>query len=222
MFKGLFGGSKKESIDTPQEAIQKLRGTQDLLYKKQAFLEKKVEDEITLAKKHGVKNKRAALQALARKKRYEKQLQQIDGTLTTVEFQIEALESASTNTEVLKTMQVAAKALKQAHNNMDIDKVQDVMDEINEQQELAQEISDAISQPAGFGHDVDEDELMAELERLQEEDIAESLLTVGDKSGLEDLPATPVGEPTRPTPAARKTKNQEEEDQMKELAEWAS
>lgn len=60
----------------------------------------------------------AALQALKRKQRYAKQLQQIDGTLSTVEFQREALENATTNTEVLKVMGDAAKALKSAHKNM--------------------------------------------------------------------------------------------------------
>ena len=60
----------------------------------------------------------AALQALKRKKRYEKQLQQIDGTLSTIEFQRDALENASTNTEVLRVMGDAAKALKAAHKNM--------------------------------------------------------------------------------------------------------
>ncbi|XP_078394489.1 charged multivesicular body protein 4c-like, partial [Cetorhinus maximus] len=98
----------------------------------------------------------AALQALKRKKRYDQQLTQIDGTLSTIEFQREALENATTNTEVLKTMSDAAKAMKTAHQNMDIDKVDDLMSEINEQQELAQEISDAISRPVGFGDDVDE------------------------------------------------------------------
>lgn len=60
----------------------------------------------------------AALQALKRKKRYEKQLAQIDGTLSTIEFQREALENANTNTEVLKNMGFAAKAMKSAHENM--------------------------------------------------------------------------------------------------------
>ena len=60
----------------------------------------------------------AALQALKRKKKYEKQLQQIDGTLSTIEFQREALESAGTNTEVLKAMDYAAKALKNEHSSM--------------------------------------------------------------------------------------------------------
>lgn len=60
----------------------------------------------------------AALQALKRKKRYEKQLAQIDGTLSTIEFQREALENAHTNTEVIKNMGYAAKAMKAAHDNM--------------------------------------------------------------------------------------------------------
>ena len=60
----------------------------------------------------------AALMALKRKKRFEKQLAQIDGTLTTIEFQREALENAQTNTEVLKNMGYAAKALKAAHSQI--------------------------------------------------------------------------------------------------------
>lgn len=60
----------------------------------------------------------AAIQALKRKKRYEKQLQQIDGTLSTIEMQREALEGANTNTAVLSTMQGAAEALQWAHKNM--------------------------------------------------------------------------------------------------------
>lgn len=60
----------------------------------------------------------AAIQALKKKKRYEKQLQQIDGTLSTIEMQREALESANTNTAVLTTMKNAADALKAAHKHM--------------------------------------------------------------------------------------------------------
>lgn len=38
----------------------------------------------------------------------------------------------------------------------DIDKVDELMADITEQQEVAQQISDAISRPMGFGDDVDE------------------------------------------------------------------
>lgn len=59
-----------------------------------------------------------AIQALKRKKRYEAQLQQIDGTLSTLEFQREVLENASSNAEVLKVMGDASKAFKNANQNL--------------------------------------------------------------------------------------------------------
>lgn len=55
---------------------------------------------------------------MKRKKRYEQQLQQIDGTLSTIKMQREALEGANTNTAVLTTMKDAADALKAAHKHM--------------------------------------------------------------------------------------------------------
>ena len=64
-----------------------------------------------------------AFKKVERKKRYDSQLQQIDGTLSTIEMQREALEGANTNTAVLTTMNDAAKALKKANNELDVDKV---------------------------------------------------------------------------------------------------
>ncbi|XP_078501057.1 charged multivesicular body protein 4a isoform X2 [Lissotriton helveticus] len=196
----IFGKGKnaKGKAPSPQEAIQKLRETEEIMVKKQEFLEGKIQQELATAKKHGTKNKRAALQALKRKKRYEQQLSQIDGTLSTIEFQRESLENATTNTEVLKTMSEAAKAMKEAHQHMDVDKVDDLMADITEQQELAQEISDAISRPMGFADDVDEDELLAELEEMEQEDLEKELLNVGEDepAKLPSVPATRV--PTVP------------------------
>uniref|UniRef100_A0AAQ5WZ01 Uncharacterized protein n=1 Tax=Amphiprion ocellaris TaxID=80972 RepID=A0AAQ5WZ01_AMPOC len=41
-----------------QEAIHKLRETEEMLTKKQDYLEKRIEQELAIAKKHGTKNKR--------------------------------------------------------------------------------------------------------------------------------------------------------------------
>uniref|UniRef100_A0A3Q2V8G6 Charged multivesicular body protein 4C n=1 Tax=Haplochromis burtoni TaxID=8153 RepID=A0A3Q2V8G6_HAPBU len=181
------GGSKHKSKGNPsaQEAIHKLRETEEMLTKKQDYLEKKIEQEIAIAKKHGTKNKRAALQALKRKKRLEQQLTQIDGTLSTIEFQREALENSHTNTEVLKNMGYAAKAMKKIHENTDLGKIDDLMADITEQQDVAQEISDAISRPSG--ETFDEDELLAELEELEQEDLEESMMSMG---GLPSVPSS--------------------------------
>lgn len=221
VFGKLFGGGGKAGkAATPQEAIQKLRETEAMLTKKQEFLEQKISAELLTAKKNGTKNKRAALQALKRKKRYEKQLAQIDGTLSTIEFQREALENANTNTEVLKNMGFAAKAMKNAHQNMDIDKVDDLMQDITEQQELAQEISDAISRPVGFGEEFDEDELMAELEELEQEELDNTLLEIGGTENvpLPSVPSTII--PSKPREPAKK-RVEEDEDDMEELKAWA-
>ncbi|XP_007907476.1 charged multivesicular body protein 4b [Callorhinchus milii] len=212
----LFGtGGKAGKGPSPQEAIQRLRETEDMLTKKQEFLEKKIEQELSTARQHGTKNRRAALQALKRKKRYEKQLAQIDGTLSTIEFQREALENANTNTEVLKNMGYAAKAMKAAHENMDIDQVDDLMNDITEQQVVAQEISDAISKPVGFGEDFDEDDLMAELEELEQEELDKNLLEIG---GTTPVPLPNV--PSTSLPAASRKKEEDDED-LKDLTAWA-
>ncbi|XP_040059340.1 charged multivesicular body protein 4b [Gasterosteus aculeatus] len=219
LFGKLFGGGggKGGKAPTPQEAIQKLRETEEMLAKKQDFLEKKIDTELMTAKKNGTKNKRAALQALKRKKRYEKQLAQIDGTLSTIEFQREALENANTNTEVLKNMGYAAKAMKAAHENMDIDKVDDLMADITEQQEVAQEISDVISRPIGFGDEFDEDELMAELEELEQEELDKNLLEI---QGTQDVPLPSV--PSTSLPSRPAKKKEEDEDDMADLEAWAA
>lgn len=56
-FGKMFGG-KKEEAPTTGEAIQKLRETENMLLKKQDFLEKKIELELDTARKNGTKNKR--------------------------------------------------------------------------------------------------------------------------------------------------------------------
>ena len=219
LFGKLFGSSGKDGkAPTTGEAIQKLRETEDMLLKKQDFLEKKINEELATAKKNGTKNKRIALQALKRKKRFEKQLQQIDGTLSTIEMQREALEGANTNTAVLTTMSDAAKAMKAAHKHMDVDEVHDMMDDIAEQQDVAKEISDAISSPVAFGQDVDEDDLLAELEELEQEELDKELLNV---EGVPDaaLPDVPTSEPAT---KAKAKPTSEEDDELNELAAWAS
>jgi len=214
----LFGSSKDKKAPSPQEAIQRLREIEEMLNKKNEYLEKKIDEELHTAKKNAAKNKRVAIQALKRKKRYEKQQQQIDGTLTTIEFQREALENASTNVEVLNVMGQAAKALKSSHGQMNVDQVHDLMDDIHEQQEIASEISEAISNPVGFNNDVDEDDLMKELEDLEQEGLDEQLLDVGP-SATDKLPSVPTTEPV-----AKKTqaKVKEDDDDMRELEAWAN
>lgn len=54
----IFGSGKKGEPPTPQQAIQKLRETEEMLSKKTEFLEKKIDKEMQTVKKNGMKNKR--------------------------------------------------------------------------------------------------------------------------------------------------------------------
>lgn len=59
-FKG-GGSSKSRAAPSPQEALARLRETEEMLGKKQEYLENRIQRELTLAKKHGTQNKRGRL-----------------------------------------------------------------------------------------------------------------------------------------------------------------
>lgn len=83
----------------------------------------------------------------------------------------------------------------------DVDQVHDMMEDIAEQQDVAREISDAISNPVSFGQDMDEDELERELEELEQEELDKDLLKIGPSP--EEMPSPPTAEPA----AIAKTKS---------------
>ncbi|KAL5962198.1 Charged multivesicular body protein 4a [Taenia solium] len=212
--KRLFGAPKKAvNHDTATEALQ---AAEEQLNKKQLFLEKKINEEIAKAKQFGLKNKRAALECLRKKALYEKQLELNDGALMKLQAQRNALDSALMNKNILDTMKTVNSAMKNIHKDMDVDKVHDLMDNVNEQQEIANEIAAAISMPTGTDL-VDEDDLLRELEELTEEDVAEKLLDVHD---VGELPAIPVGEPTRPK--SKPSKKAEEASELANLEMWSA
>jgi len=188
----LFG--KKEAAVDPMEAITKLNDSADMLEKKSAHLEKQIEKELVEAKKHGTKNKRAALNALKRKKRLEGQLNQIDNTLTTIEFQKESLMNAKANAIMLQNMRLAGEAMKTIHKEVGgVEKVDDIMADIEESNAIAGEISEAISRPmAGLSgmDDFDEDDLLAELEDLEQEELDNNLVGVNPTPQI-SLPNVP-------------------------------
>uniref|UniRef100_A0A914I8F9 Charged multivesicular body protein 4b n=1 Tax=Globodera rostochiensis TaxID=31243 RepID=A0A914I8F9_GLORO len=223
LFGKIFGGKKQEVVPTTQEALQKLQEREDMFQKKQDFLEKKIETEVATARTHAAKNKRLALQALKRKKGYEKQLEHIAGVLNTIHHQKSALENASMNSDVLSVVADSTKALKKAHNEMDADKVHDLMEEIAEQQEVANEIATAISNPVGLQNDIDDEELMKELDEMEEEALSGKLLDAGIVPA-HSIPSVADKLPNAPTELPKKTaaKKQQEDEDLAELEAWAN
>ena len=99
------------------------------------------------------------------------------------------------------------------------------MDDIREQMDLANEISSAISNPLGLDTGIDEDELAAELEQLEQAELDATLLDVKGVSGVRVPQAlTPqqqqqVKSPGLGSSTGTKSKSQAELDEEKELEE---
>lgn len=169
MWSYLFGGKQQQKKELPKKAIVELREHIQMLNKKKTHLELQVQDQDTLARKHITTNKALAKNALKRKKGYETNLMKIENQIDSLETNLNAIEGANLNLETMKVMKQGATAMKLIHGEYDVDKVEETMDEIREQVDLADEISDAISRPVGTEY-VDEDELDEELAALQEEE----------------------------------------------------
>jgi charged multivesicular body protein 4A/B len=149
-----------------------------------------------------------ALFAMKRKKLYEAEVEKIQNVKMTLETQVINLESAAQNAETFKAMEAGSKTMKKIRNEVGIEKVDDIMDEIKEEMEMANEINNAIAQPVDPLM-TDEDELLAELNALEASDLEQELLAPPTTS-------TPLSLPTVPNtklPSLAK----DEEDELKAL-----
>uniref|UniRef100_A0A7E5A0F2 Charged multivesicular body protein 4b n=1 Tax=Panagrellus redivivus TaxID=6233 RepID=A0A7E5A0F2_PANRE len=219
MFGRLFGGKKAAAGPNPQETIEELRNVEERLLKKQEFLERKIVEEQQKARANATSNKRVAMQALKRKKLHEQEQQRNDGILAKIEQQRLSLENASANVDILKTMGEAAKAMKQVHESHNIDDVHELMEDIAEQQDLANEVAEAISSPTGFANGLDQDDLEAEFAALEDEVLNEQLVNV-DPAPAENIGARLPAAPTDKLPSRPVAKK--EDDDMADLEQWAA
>lgn len=205
---GWFGGGAAKKKDSAKDAILKLREQLEMLQKKEKHLEGEIAEQDAISRKMVQVNKNAALTALRRKKIHETHLASTVAQINTIEQQMHSIETANLNFETLKVMQSASDAMKKIHNGMNLDKVDMTMEEIREQQQIAEEIGNAIvnlSEPA------DESELLGELESIKQEQLDSQMLSA---------PSAPI----TTTPQAIKGKTIEEDEDaelMKLRAEMA-
>ncbi|KAG9122466.1 ESCRT-III subunit protein snf7 [Ceratobasidium sp. 392] len=206
---------KKDSRATARDAIVNTRQHLAVLDKKEENLQRKIEEEMKKAKANAVNNKAAATAALRRKKLHEAELEKLYGQRMTLETQLNAIENANLNAETMAAMRQGAQALRDIHGNLTIDKVDATMDQVREQMELTNEISEAISNPLGMtGVDVDEDELKEELAELEQEELNDRLM------GADRVPVhTPAVTAGPSTVSAGRAKEAEEDAEERELRE---
>ncbi|KAJ2692240.1 ESCRT-III subunit protein snf7 [Coemansia spiralis] len=213
----LFFGKKKET--TAKEAIITLRGNLAMLEKRETHLQNQIDQAVRTARTNVTKNRKAAIVALKRKQQLEAQMDKLTASRMTLEAQAMAIEGANVNLETMKAMQKGTEAMKGIHKDLSIDKVDQTMDDIREQMDLANDISDAISRPDMFGVTLDDDEVNAELELLEQEELDQQLLKAAKAPEfLPDAPTAAIHQSQSQQQQQPNTANTDSEDELEELA----
>jgi charged multivesicular body protein 4 len=210
----LFTTKKREP--SPQEMMATMKETLQMLEKREEFLQKKVDTQIQEAKVAlQKKDKKKAMVCLKKKKLYDAEIEKLGATRVNLETQIMAIENGMVTMSAMEAMKIGATAMKRLNNHMKIEDVDEFMQDIQEQFQLAEEISNAIATP--LGGPFDEDDLLAELEELTaEDDLEKEILGPVPLS----LPKVPTKEPA-PTKQAKQTKPtraKTEDDELEALA----
>mmetsp|Transcript_5608 Transcript_5608/g.7105 ORF Transcript_5608/g.7105 Transcript_5608/m.7105 type:complete len:236 (+) Transcript_5608:305-1012(+) len=199
---------------------QNIKLTVARLEKRRDFLNKKVHQEITQAKlKAKANNKKGALLHIKKKKVYEKEVTKLEGQIFTLEQQSIAVESGSVNVDIVNAMKQGVAAQKHINQQIDVDATADLVDEIQEIQADADEVSELLAQPMQDAFD--DDELMNELNELGEEELLKE--TAALETPLPKVPDFAIGSemnlPEAPShqPNAAKAKAKSDEEALAEL-----
>lgn len=159
--------------------------------------------------------------ALRQKKRYEDQVDKLEEQKRTVEEQLFAIQTANMQFETIQAMKKGASAMKTIHKGMNIDKVDKTMDEIREQMDISNEISDALSTSRMGVNAEDEDELLAQLDQMQQEELERKLLD-GGRVPASKLPGTAQRTTAVSAPVAATAEDEDDEAEFARLqAEFA-
>merc|ERR1712154_58897 len=200
------------------DSIQQLRQAVTQLDKREVHLDKKIQVCLNNAKaKSKRRDKKGALFELKKKKQLENQLQSIQGKKLNLETQIMALEDAHLNKETLKAMKTSANAMKATVKESDLDKADELMEDINEAMDQVNEMNEAMANP--IGNPFDEDELEAELNELEELEADELLNDMSDApitGNVQQNNDIDLDMPSAPTKKINK-QQKEEEDELAEL-----
>lgn len=165
----------------------------------------------------------AATTCMKKKALLVKQMEGLDNNIMRVTEQQNMLEDAQMHVQTVAAMQQAAKAQKATMAEFKIEKVDQVMDEIQNVADQAAEIQQALAMPLGGAVGIDDDDIEAELAELESQQLDEELLqpalipsTVPPARDELQLPSVP----TTAAPAGRvkKTADEELEEMMRELA----
>ena len=150
----------KEKIE---EAIKNFNETLIFLNNKIILMNNNTIKYIKEAKKlYELNNKSGALHQLKLKKMYEKEIRKIESIKFNIESNILHMESISVMLETVSTIKNTYSYIKLINNNLDISKIENIIDSLYEQKETTNEIESILIE--NTTDEFDDDELLQELE----------------------------------------------------------
>ena len=112
----------------------------------------------------------------------------------TLEQQILTLEQGQMNVEIVQGMQQGNRTMQQINQATNVDRVEDIMEDLQEGMADQQDINTIISQPVGMDHD--EDDLLGELDALVlDDDIAQAAPARAQPVKIPAMPPAPTHQP---------------------------
>lgn len=199
-------GKKKQTAPAPglESTSAGLGGRVDGMDKKIAGLEQELrvyKDKIKKARSPAAKKnvQKRALEVLKRKKMYEKQRDMVAGQQFNIDQASFGIESAKANVQTITAMKGANQELKRTmKKDLNIDDVEDLADDMAELMEDFNEINEALGRNFSTPDDIDEADLDAELELLEDEmfdeENAEALDATPSYLQTNEMPVIPTGE----------------------------
>ncbi|KAF8252707.1 vacuolar sorting protein snf-7 [Wilcoxina mikolae CBS 423.85] len=204
LFSYFGGGGAARKSNQSKEAIVGLRSQLEMLRKREIHTEKQILEQDAIARKHITTNKTIARAALKRKQVLEKNLAITQGHISTLEQQMNAVETANLNLETVKVMKEASDAMKNMNKRVGIDDVDATMEEIRENMQLNKEISDAITS-IHVADQEDEDDLEAMLQDLEQRALDDKMISAPP------VPVSTHGQLVQPVSAGPQEEDEEEE-----------
>ena len=199
----LFGKAKTVPKADTGSAVIKMKEHIQSMEKRGTYIEKKIADQLEVAKERTrKKDKRGALMALKKKKLFETERNNLQNSQFQLEQQIMTMEGARTNMETVKAMKQGATAMQNMQAEIGgVESIDDTMDDVREQMDLANEIAEAVS--TGMGNDFEDDEdIEAEWDALQQEDTDIVAADMGTVPTTDVVPAFPDVPTTAPVASA--------------------
>jgi hypothetical protein len=146
-------------------------------------------------------NKQMALKYLKKKKQLEKSIEKKEATLTNIQTMIHNIQQTDTNKITFEVYNESASALKEANKGLDLNKIDDTIEQLQDVFDTNAEIEDALKSPISSKYAFDDKELNHELDiLLADVDVSTSDLRKGLKFDndtfnlsemLESLPSVP-------------------------------